>query len=448
LTFYLLPLLAQRQWTNHLRSESTRELTLLAAGKSPWQWHFHDADAIVAGRVFGAHEFTFDDEELRIVADKMPFEIGLPIDRSVDLQHFPIIHIAASTDVPASLRIVARATLDAPELTGSSTVLQGAETTLDLRTQALPGRAAMLRLQFELPQGKTLRLRAASLDLAPNAVPPLVLELPAGSVEQQLLALRKIHDETPAAVVVPTGSTQATRNALAPTTIETPATNGLKWITFGLLVAIMLLERLRPPQNARLRAAVEIVLALAVPLWLIVGEHFTGRIDRLQASLITATMIYAISLAWPHSWRWNGTPNAWGLALAVVALAFFVGFAFHRAESGWRPIGAGHVLRYFAWALVQQYLICAVCLERWRVVTSSAAIAVYLSALCFALLHAPNSSLMLATFAGGLCWGALYVRERALLPLAFSHAASAMLLITLLPPDILRSAEVSARFFQ
>jgi len=47
-----------------------------------------------------------------------------------------------------------------------------------------------------------------------------------------------------------------------------------------------------------------------------------------------------------------------------------------------------------------------------------------------------------------LCWCALYSRERALFPLAFSHAASALLLIALLPPDILLSAEVSARFFQ
>jgi membrane protease YdiL (CAAX protease family) len=55
---------------------------------------------------------------------------------------------------------------------------------------------------------------------------------------------------------------------------------------------------------------------------------------------------------------------------------------------------------------------------------------------------------MLATFFGGLCWCALYLRERALLPLAFSHAASALVLIALLPPDWLYSAEVSARFFQ
>ena len=49
---------------------------------------------------------------------------------------------------------------------------------------------------------------------------------------------------------------------------------------------------------------------------------------------------------------------------------------------------------------------------------------------------------------GGMCWCALYLRERALLPLAVSHAASALLLLALLPRSILASAEVSARFFQ
>jgi membrane protease YdiL (CAAX protease family) len=55
---------------------------------------------------------------------------------------------------------------------------------------------------------------------------------------------------------------------------------------------------------------------------------------------------------------------------------------------------------------------------------------------------------MVATFVGGLCWCGIYLRYRALLPLAVSHAVSALLLSALLPTDILHSAEVSVRFFQ
>ena len=105
-------------------------------------------------------------------------------------------------------------------------------------------------------------------------------------------------------------------------------------------------------------------------------------------------------------------------------------------------------MRYLAWALIQQYLICVVVTARWRQAGLPPFVAIWLGATTFALMHTPNASLMLATFFGGLCWCALYLRERALLPLAFSHAASALVLITLLPSSWLYSAEVSARFFQ
>ena len=69
------------------------------------------------------------------------------------------------------------------------------------------------------------------------------------------------------------------------------------------------------------------------------------------------------------------------------------------------------------------------------------------AALVFALLHAPNATLMLATFAGGLLWSAIWLRERGLWPIALSHALAAGLLVQGLPPQLLRSAEVSLRFF-
>ena len=92
-------------------------------------------------------------------------------------------------------------------------------------------------------------------------------------------------------------------------------------------------------------------------------------------------------------------------------------------------------------------IVSPICAERWRTVTGSSLAAVYLAALGFALLHTPNAAPMLATFIGGLCWCAIWMRYRALLPLALSHAASALLISSLLPAEILHSAEVSARFF-
>jgi len=119
----------------------------------------------------------------------------------------------------------------------------------------------------------------------------------------------------------------------------------------------------------------------------------------------------------------------------------------HNANQPSRPISIGHVARYLVWALAQQYLICAVVTSRWQKAGLPSFVAIWLGAATFALMHTPNAALMLATFAGGLCWCALYLRERALLPIAVSHALSALALIALLPQSWLYSAEVSARFF-
>ena len=441
LTFRLLPLLAERQLNRHLRDEAAQELALENAGKSPWQWRFHDSEDIVASRVFGAHEFSFDADGLRVRSDGVPFEVGLPLGRPLDPRRFPIFHIAATADSPATVRIVTRKTLDAAQSTSPAIPLPIAETTLDLRNDsALPDRVEMLRLRFDLPTGKTLRLASAALELPPHAAPVPIRKLPSGTVEQQLLALRRTHDEEPAAIVVPDED------------MAVPADTQDRWApnVFGAMVFafVALFVRMRPPRNARLRALMEVAFVLAVPMWLIVGGYFTGRVDHAQALLVAISVIYAISLGWPRTWLWIGSARAWILAAAVIALAVSIGFGLHRSGESLRAIDSGHITRYLGWALIQQYLICAIVLPRWQTLTGSAPGAIYLSALCFALLHTPNSTLMLATFAGGLCWCALYLRERALLPLAFSHAASALLLIALLPPDILLSAEVSARFFQ
>ena len=393
--------------------------------------------------MFGAREFSFAVDGLRVRSDGVPFEVGLPLTRPLDLRRFPLVHIGASSDVSATLRILVRKTFDAPESVGRAFTVRDAETTLDLRDDNMPERAAMLRLQVDLPAGKTFYLASVSLELPPHSAPAPVRELPSGSVERQLLAVRQIHDEEPAAIIVPAGDTPAQLRARSPDTVFRP--NVFAAAVFAL---VALLTRLRPSRNARVRALVEIALMLVIPLWLIVGGHFSGSVDRVQGLMIATSAIYAISLGWPRTWLWIGSVRAWMFAATVVAVAICIGFALHRSDAPLRAIDSGHVTRYLGWALIQQYLICTIVLPRWQTLTGSTLGAIYLSALCFSLLHTPNASLMLATFAGGLCWCALYLRERALFPLAFSHAACALLLIALLPRDILLSAEVSARFFQ
>jgi len=313
-----------------------------------------------------------------------------------------------------------------------------------------PDRVAVFRLPFN-PNAQKADIAAIADKLDPiAATPPLVLLPQRGRVEQQMALRNAVYARLPAAILIPE-SDYAESFARARTVVA----NGFKqarapaqWtvvVGFGLLY---LLVRLRPPGNPRLRALAEVLLTMFAPAWLIIGGFLDGSARPWHFALIGLTLAYALSLSRPRIWTWNGDARAWAWAGAVVAAALLIGWILHRGEDAgaiaptWRQIA-----RYFAWALLQQYLICAVSVDRWRVVTGNSALAVYLSALGFALMHTPNAALMLATFAGGLAWCAIYLRHRALLPLALSHTASALLLVMLLPADVLRSAEVSVRFF-
>src|SRR5207248_1536827 len=159
-----------------------------------------------------------------------------------------------SADAPATLRIVMRKTLDAAQSTSPSISLH--DTTIDLRSDnSLPDRAAMLRLQFDLPAAQTLRLFGAALELPPHAAPAPIRKLPAASVERQLLAARQIHDEQPAAIIIPAADTPALPRAEDPHAAFKP--NIFAAAVFAL---VALLARVRSPRNARVRALVEITL--------------------------------------------------------------------------------------------------------------------------------------------------------------------------------------------
>ncbi len=409
----------------------------------------------------------------------------------------------------AKLQVVVREKLDAPELVTASTSLQSGARALAIdlaapgwtsqaHVVAAPVVAAMLRLRVALPAGQQLRLRTISLDRIQDAQPvdlarvprvvdphagtgdsTLIFRLPfrqplqkvdidalsasvdsrapllillsqRGRVEQQIALRDAVFAALPGAILIPENAVDATfaQARAQATAVDTAPPEFLRWLALIAYALLLGLARVRPPRAPRLRAMAEIALVLAAPLWLIVAGQFDGSPDAPQKILIGLSLIYAVSLYVPRSWRWNGSARAWLLAAAIVVLAASLGFFLHRPGEALRAIGSGHVARYLAWALLQQYLICAVCAERWRIVSGNVAVAAYLGALGFALMHAPNAALMVATMFGGLCWCSLYLRERALLPLALSHAASALLLLALLPADILASAEVSARFFQ
>lgn len=499
--------LAQWQFTQHQRDVAAQALALAATGETPWHWSYRRHD-LIAGRVFGNADADFADDCLIVRSRGEPFEIGLRLARTLPLRNFPRLRLFAYPNAAAQARLVVRERLDGTERTSARFLLAGVSTPTDIDVEKVewsapngavmpaPAVAAMLRLRFSLPKDVVLQFNGATLNrpahykrldlsrkvalaelgspmragiipvyqvpdvgfdaiqvaaIARTSLPILALAQ-AQRVERQRLMLDAVHDVLPTAIVVPQDALEATfaqARALATRSAVSNTSEVSRWIALIAFAAALLLARVFPPHQPRIRAALEIALVLAAPLWLVIGGHFTGEVSAAQKFLIACVTAYALSLGFPRDWSWHGSGRAWLLGAAVVLPAAGIGLAAHFSGSAsMRPVGWAHVLRYFGWALSQQYLVCVVCTIRWLRVTDNTWIAVYLGALCFALLHTPNANLMLATFVGGLCWCTLFVRERALLPLAFSHAASALVLITLLPPSWLYSAEVSARFFQ
>ena len=495
ITAWLLLGVAQWSLTARLRDEAAHALALAASGESPYHWRFRSDEDIVAGRAFGAEKTIFRDNALFVEAGAAAFDVGLPLRRSIDLRRFPLLHIAASRPARTELRIVVRERLDGPERISAALVLDSGSsaTTLDLsrldwlergqRVEA-PRAAAMLRLRYLLGAGLRLRVDDASLarvdgaqhvDLAAapdpivlpddavaraaalerisrqtdSRVTPLIQLTQRGSVETQILERNAILDVVPAAIVIPQNAyAESFAQARAQSRSE-PAQppSSLYWAVVLLYGVAAVLVRLHPPRTARLRALCEILIAVAAPSWLILGGNYRGGADPWQSIMLACALLFVLSLR-TRAWQWRGSARAWLLALAVPAGALAIGLLGHHDGVPTREFGPWLFERYLVWALLQQYVLCVVCAERWLIVTGNSMQAVYIGALSFGVLHWPNAHLMLATFAGGLCWCSLYLRERALLPLAVSHTVSALVLLALLPPEMLLNADVGVRFFQ
>nr|WP_225578380.1 CPBP family intramembrane glutamic endopeptidase [Rhodanobacter sp. 7MK24] len=102
---------------------------------------------------------------------------------------------------------------------------------------------------------------------------------------------------------------------------------------------------------------------------------------------------------------------------------------------------------YLSWALLQQWLMLVVVMRRLESKQVHGTFAVLLTALVFALMHTPNGALMQLCLLAELWWAWCFQRSRALLPVAAAHATCALLVEAGLEGGLLRSLEVSARFF-
>jgi hypothetical protein len=255
----------------------------------------------------------------------------------------------------------------------------------------------------------------------------------------------------PAAVVAPAASLPTWIEPIG--ALRSHASGWMFWLLACLPLLAAAASHVRPARAPVARAAFE--LAGVFGPWLLLAWAGWPMRDSEPAAIVAlaASLLGAALLRDPRpDWSWLGTRSAWRASgLFLMAAAAVVGAAacanaldgdgFH-----WMPFGSDHAWRYPFWALLQQWLLLRAITPRMRLFVASDASACLAAGALFGLLHLPNLSLMLLTFGAGTAWAWLGLRHRALLPLVASHAILGLSLFAVVPPWLVRSAEIGGRF--
>ena len=474
-----LRMLAARIVALHLHAIADRQLALVEHGQPLWRWLLRQPHDFVAGHAFGAADLRPVHGGLRITSrDGTPFELGLPVRSMLDVEHWPLLSLHGVADAPFRVGVVWQPRLGQPSCSSWRDVPVATgplRLALDLRRlhwQAAGGSDCpaprcieMLRLRLELPPHTSLRLDEVALrrdaplripaqptlalspdpstaarQLADAALPAVPwIALPAGASAETQLALRElVWRQWPGALILPQGDIPVPDNGRG-------GQGWLPWVgAIGYLLALLALT-LKPPHPSA-RPWLELLACLAGPLWLIAGLQLGLRLSAPSLLVFAGAVLFAVQAERRHpmTWRWLGDRRAWLMPFAPLSLALLLVACF-----GSRFVAPtfGHALIYLAWALLQQWLMLVVVMRRFDDGRLPAALAVLLTALLFALMHTPNGALMQLCLLAELWWAWCFRRSRALLPVAAAHAVCALLVGAGLVGGLLRSLEVSARFF-
>lgn len=458
---------------SQLRHESEWMRATVQGGHPLWQWQLRKPDDLIAGRAFGAADVHQDTNGLSITSrDGTPFELGMPLAHAVDLQHWPLLRIQGNSGATGTLGLVWQdAGTDACRTDGIDLPAGKLDLSIDLRTLssrqpcAALSTAWMLRLRPQLPAGASLLLTQVALLAAdPPSIPTrpgLVLSKETVTASRQLqtyqspsaMPLVKLYADASAETLLqlrdeirarwPAALLQVGERPLS----GTPRTHLPAWtqiLACGLYL-LGLLWLWRRPQLFRHRNLLELAAILTGPLWLIAGLQWgTDHAGPAAAAFAGALLFAAIRRDAIQPWQWFGRwqDAAWAAFPVLVALALVLSCGHALQPPGWR--GA---LVYLLWATLQQWLMLGAVLPRLEKLTARPWPAVLAVATLFALLHTPNGALMQLCLLAECWWAWCFLRRRSLLPVAAAHAACALLVQAGLSGGLLRSLEVSARFF-
>jgi hypothetical protein len=469
--------LAARITSAHLLQQADRQLARVESNQPLWQWHLRKPRDLIAGRAFGHATVTAGANTLNITSiDGTPFELGLPVDAPLDLAHWPILQMQLQSSAAGSLGLLWGAGHTATCLAPTAGMLVPDARILRVNLRGVtwqsatqdactsPGIAQMLRLRVQIPAHVTLRLASvalltnqpmghvqnaainlpksdieAALAVAKDMPMPL-FRLPDGLSAEGMLTLRdRLRLRWPAALIMPPGAT--------PQAESRPSYAAAAWLGCILYLCALVWLARRPVKGA-LRPWLEIAGCLLGPLWLVIGLNWGLYPTPLGVLAFGGGLAYALFIErrhLPRLWRWPDHRRDWLWPLATLPVALLlIALYGHRLQ----PLPLAHVLTYFGWAWLQQWLMLVVLLRRFEQITRHhTAVALVATAVAFALLHTPNGVLMQLCFVAELWWGWCFLRSRSVLPIGVAHAVAALLVESGLVGGLVRSLEVSARFF-
>lgn len=458
---------------SQLWHESEQMLVTVQGGQPLWQWRLRKPDDLIAGRAFGAADVYSDKRGLRITSrDGMPFELGMPLAHAVDLRHWSLLRIQGGSSAAGTLSLVwQEAGADACRSDRINLPAGNLDLSIDLR--ALSSRqpcaalstASMLRLRPQIPAGTSLLLTQVALLAAdPPSIPTrpgLVLSTETVTASRQLrtyqspsaMPLVKLHADAPAETLLQLRDQIRARWPAALLQVGERPLSGTPHLYLPTWTQILacglyllgLLWLWRKPLLSRHGNLLELIAILAGPLWLIAGLQWgTGHAGPAVAAFAGALLFAAIRRDAIRSWQWFGhwQDAAWAAVPVLAALTLVLSCGHLLQPPGWR--GA---MVYLMWATLQQWLMLGAVLPRLEKLTAQPWLAVVAVATLFALLHTPNGVLMQLCLLAECWWAWCFLRRRSLLPIATAHAACALLVQAGLSGGLLRSLEVSARFF-
>jgi hypothetical protein len=183
--------------------------------------------------------------------------------------------------------------------------------------------------------------------------------------------------------------------------------------------------------------------------------RWRATVEIVSMLAVIVLFIWWVRAAWPWAWA---VPFAFMLAstvsegdwrprldrfreslraagLPVVALAAIV-VAFARMRRTSVRYAIGGLVLYFAWGLVQQYVLNGFFVRRLEKVAPRPALIPPAAAGIFGILHWPNPFLVAVAFAGGWLASWFYLRYRSVLFLGLAHGLLGTVLFLAVPDDI------------